>query len=102
MFQHDRDKWSYLGDYKYSVWYVRIRDSKHTESPFAGIVKIEKILITENENEYGLESDLVDVITANIINERNPVCYGKDSRWANHLYPVYLTELFFLFVSSTS
>jgi hypothetical protein len=94
MFQHDRDKWSYLGDYKYSVWYVRLRDSKHTESPFAGIVKIEKILITENENEFGLESDLVDVITANIINERNPVCYGKDSRWANHLYPVYLTELF--------
>lgn len=94
MFQHDRDKWSYLGDYKYSVWYVRIREVKRTESPFAGIVKIEKILITENENEFGLESDLIDVISANIINERNPVCYGKDSRWANHLYPVYLTELF--------
>ncbi len=94
MFQHDRDKWAYLGDYKYSVWYLRIRDSKHTESPFSGIVKIEKILITDNECEYGLESDLIDVISANIINERNPVCYGKDSRWANHLYPVYLTELF--------
>jgi predicted nuclease of restriction endonuclease-like (RecB) superfamily len=24
--------------------------------------------------------------------ERNPVCYGSDMRWANHLYPVYLTE----------
>jgi hypothetical protein len=94
MFQHDMEKWSYLGDYKYSVWYVRIRDSKYTESPFAGIVKIEKILITDNENEYGLESDLIDVITANIINERNPVCYGNDKRWANHLYPVYLTEKF--------
>lgn len=94
MFQHDREKWSYLGDNKYSVWYVRIRDAKRTESPFAGIVKIEKILITENENEHGLESDLVDIITANVINERNPVCYGKDSRWANHLYPVYLTEQF--------
>ena len=94
MFQHETEKWSYLGDNKYSVWYVRIRDSKYTESPFAGIVKIEKILITENENENGIESDLIDVITANTINERNPVCYGKDSRWANHLYPVYLTELF--------
>lgn len=94
MFQHDREKWSYLGDYKYSVWYVRIRDAKYTESPFAGIVKIEKILITEEENELGLESDLVDIITANIVNERNPVAYGKDSRWANHLYPVYLTEQF--------
>jgi hypothetical protein len=27
-----------------------------------------------------------------IINERNPVCYGSDDRWANHLYPIYLTE----------
>lgn len=94
MFQHDREKWSYLGDYKYSVWYVRIRDKKHSDSPFSGILKIEKILITENENEYGIESDLVDVITANIINERTPVCYGKDNRWANHLYPVFVTEQF--------
>lgn len=83
-----------LGNFRFSIWYVRIRDRKHTESPFAGIVKIEKILITENEFENGLESDLVDLITANVINERNPVCYGKDNRWANHLYPVYLTEQF--------
>ena len=94
MFQHDREKWSFLGDYTYSVWYVRIREKSRTESPFAGIVKIEKILITEDEIQYGLDSDLVDILTANIINERNPVCYGRDSRWANHLYPVYLTERF--------
>lgn len=94
MFQHDITKQSYLGDYKFSIWYVRIRDAKQTEGPFAGIVKVEKILITEKENEEGLDSDLIDIITANIINERNPVCYGKDSRWANHLYPIYLTEQF--------
>jgi hypothetical protein len=94
MFQHDLEKQKFLGDYKFSIWYVRIRDKNRTESPFAGIVKIEKILITEKENEEGVDSALVDVITANIINERNPVCYGKDSRWANHLYPVYLTEQF--------
>lgn len=81
-----------VGNVNFAIWYVRIRDSKHTESPFAGVVKIEKILITEEENERGLDSSEVDLITANIINERNPVCYGKDSRWANHLYPVYLTE----------
>ena len=57
-------------------------------------MKIEKILITDKENEEGLDSDLIDIITGNIINERNPVCYGKDTRWANHLYPVYLTEQF--------
>ena len=32
------------------------------------------------------------IFTANIINERNPVCYGADRRWANHLYPIYVTE----------
>jgi len=36
----------------------------------------------------------VDNISAWLVNERNPVCYGKDDRWANHLYPVYLTETF--------
>jgi len=94
MFQHSIEKQSFLGDFKYSIWYVRIRDAKYTESPFSGIIKIEKILITEEEIEKGLDSALVDVITANIINERNPVCYGKDKRWANHLYPIYLTEQF--------
>jgi hypothetical protein len=94
MFQHSIEKQSYFGNYKFSIWYVRIRDKKRTESPFAGVVKIEKILITDVENEEGLDSALVDVITSNIINERNPVCYGNDKRWANHLYPVYMTEQF--------
>ena len=39
-------------------------------------------------------SDVIDIISANIINERNPTCYGTDKRWANHLYPVYVTETF--------
>lgn len=81
-----------FGDVKFAVWYVRIREIKHTETPFAGILKIEKMLMTGNESENGLETDEIDTITANIINERNPVCYGVDKRWANHLYPVYLTE----------
>lgn len=34
------------------------------------------------------------MISANLIREAHPVCYGSDSRWANHLYPVYLTESF--------
>jgi hypothetical protein len=85
---------TYAGDAKFSIWYLRIRDSKRTDSPFSGVVKIEKILVTEDEIENGLSSEEVDIISANVINERNPVCYGKDSRWANHLYPVYLTETF--------
>jgi hypothetical protein len=78
----------------FAIWYVRIREKQYSASPFAGVLKIEKILITEDEMENGLDSQEVDFITANIINERNPVCYGKDERWANHLYPVYLTETF--------
>ena len=57
-------------------------------------MKIEKILVTDDEQEKGLDSDEIDRISANLINERNPTCYGSDNRWANHLYPVYLTESF--------
>lgn len=76
----------------FSVWYVRIRDAKYTQSPFDGVVKVEKVLCTDDETGNGLKTDEVDAITAHLITERNPVCYGADSRWANHLYPVYLTE----------
>lgn len=77
---------------KFAIWYVRIRDTQYTETPFSGVIKVEKMLMVGNESEKGLESDEIDLISANLINERNPVCYGSDTRWANHLYPVYLTE----------
>lgn len=79
---------------KFAVWYVRLRDARQSRGPFDGIVKVEKILVTDHEAEHGLESSEVDNISAWLVNERNPVCYGKDDRWANHLYPVYLTESF--------
>lgn len=84
MYQTER-----IPDVKFAVWYLRIRD---TLSPFDGVLKIEKILVREIQEEEGLDSDEIDLISANIINERNPVCYGKDNRWQKHLYPVYLTE----------
>ncbi len=77
---------------KYAVWYLRIREKKFTSNAFDGILKIEKILTTGGEIEEVLLTEDVDYITANIINERNPVCYGNDLRWANHLYPIYITE----------
>jgi hypothetical protein len=82
----------YLGDIAFAVWYVRIRARARTRTPFEGIIKVEKILVQSEEVEYGMDSDLVDYLTAYLINERNPVCYGSDLRWANHIYPVYLTE----------
>ena len=79
---------------KYAVWYLRIRDKKYTVNTFDGILKIEKILVTDEQVHKGLDSEEVDLISANIVNERNPVCYGSDSRWANHLYPIYITECY--------
>ena len=83
----------FLGDVKFAVWYVRIRDKRKTRTPFDGVLKVEKILMPEEETK-GLDSETIDLLSANIINERNPTCYGTDRRWANHLYPVYLTESF--------
>ena len=84
----------YLGDVQFAVWYIRLRDQQRTRSPFDGILKIEKILVTDEEVSEGMNSELVDTLSAYLVNERNPVCYGSDLRWANHIYPIYLTESF--------
>lgn len=77
----------------FCVWYLRIRDSKYTHNVFDGIIKIEK-LIQENEVKHGVSTDLIDMLSAFLLKEANPVCYGNDSRWANHLYPIYVTETY--------
>ncbi len=84
----------FLGDVQFGVWYIRLRDKKRTLTPFDGVVKVEKILTDEEIEQGGINTDTVDLISANIFNERNPTCYGADRRWANHLYPVFLTESF--------
>ncbi len=84
MYQTER-----IPDVKFAVWYLRIRN---TVNPFDGVLKIEKVLVWEQQEEIGLDSDEIDLISANLLNERNPVSYGKDKRWAKHLYPIYLTE----------
>ena len=77
---------------RFAIWYVRLREARKSRGPFDGIVKVEKYLVNYKEVEFGLSSTEVDNISAWLMNERNPVCYGKDDRWANHLYPIYLTE----------
>lgn len=83
-----RYKWQ---DTNFAVWYLRLRERERTTQAFGGIVKVEKIL-DEEEIDNGMDSEEVDNLSAHIFNERNPVCYGADSRWANHLYPIFLTE----------
>ena len=76
----------------FCIWYLRIREARYSHSIFDGILKIEKLIVTEKEQALGISTDDINNITAYLINERNPVCYGADERWANHLYPIYLTE----------
>jgi hypothetical protein len=79
---------------QFAVWYIRIRSKDKTRSPFDGVLKIEKMMVTTEEQEHGMDSELVDTLSGYIINERNPVCYGSDLRWANHIYPMFLTECY--------
>lgn len=74
------------------AWYLRIRQHDKVLNPLDGIIKIEKIAVNKNEVEDGFESGLIDNISSSILLERNVTCHGKDIRWANHIYPMYLTE----------
>ena len=89
--EYHRTPVAYFGSDKdplaFAVWYIRIRANKMRRSPFDGILKIEKILVRDEELKYGMDTELVDRLSAHIINERNPTWYGADVRWANHLYP---------------
>lgn len=77
-----------------AIWYLRLRKPRYGRGPFDGVVKVEKFLVTSEEQEDGLKTSEIDNISAWLMNERYPVCYGKDERWANLLYPVYLTECY--------
>ena len=89
------ERGNFHGENKFAVWYVRLRDQKFTDSPFDGVVKVEKILVTDDERRTNkIDSGEVDMLSACLVNERNPVCYGTDGRWANHIYPIFLTESF--------
>lgn len=80
---------------EFGVWYIRIRNIARTRSPFDGVIKVEKMLVTDKEvQDKQLDTETINLLSAQLINERNPVCYGADSRWANHIYPIYLTETY--------
>lgn len=74
------------------AWYLRIRSTTEMRNPLDGIVKIEKIAVEDAVKESGFPTDEIDNISASILLERNVTCYGNDSRWAGHIYPIYLTE----------
>lgn len=74
------------------VWYLRIRDRKAMTSPLEGVIKVECLARNQRERDNGIDADRVDTISAYILSERSVTPYGSDNRWANHLYPIFLTE----------
>ena len=79
------------GQFEFAVWYLRLRDTEFRETHFSDVVKCEMML---SQPGATIETDLVNIISANLIREAYPTCHGKDSRWGNHLYPIFLTETF--------
>jgi|TARA_B100001971_G_scaffold203632_1_gene218771 hypothetical protein len=77
---------------QYAFWYLRIYPLQYLNYPFAGIIKIEKTLINDDEKEDGLNTDEVNNISKCLLLEKTVSTYGLDKRWASHIYPVYLTE----------
>ncbi len=75
---------------QYGCWYLRIRPRNRVSNPLEGIIKIEKMATLDDID--GLNSSVVDNISLSLLNEGAPTCYGRDERWASHLYPVYMTE----------
>lgn len=48
----------FLGDVQFGVWYIRLRDKKRTQTPFDGVVKVEKIMMDEEINN-GIDTDVI-------------------------------------------
>ncbi len=78
----------------FAVWYIRIRRPRLTRSVFDGVLKVEMHLVNKRQEDFGLDSDIIDRISEQLVREAIPVCYGSDERWANHIYPVFVTERF--------
>ena len=76
------------------AWYLRL----HSPTPIAGlgitdgVVKIEIFPDNPTGIRPELDTNRCDVISENVLNLRHPTTPWTDSRWASHLYPVYVTE----------
>ena len=74
-----------LGGAEFAVWYIRLRDRTRTNSAFDGVIRVEKMLVTQSEKDKGLDSAFIDTLSAYILNERTHVESGC-------IYPVFLTQ----------
>lgn len=81
-----------MSDKSIGFWYLRLHPHNRMPNPLDGVVKVEKIIQTYETD--GVERERVDVLSQYLFEERNVTPYSTDHRWANHIYPVYLTERF--------
>jgi len=75
-------------------WYLRIRPQEKVFSPLQGIVKIEVFADSSEKNNEGIPEARADTISSYVLQERNVTPYDADTRWASHIYPVYLAETY--------
>lgn len=76
------------------TWYLRIRDAKYLRNPQDGVVKIELFSDKPTDSKQKLKSGRCDTISGHVLALRNVSTPLTDTRWASHLYPVYMTEQF--------
>lgn len=74
------------------VWYLRLR--KGCVEPLQGTVKVECYAIDETTRMRGFDSDSIETLSAHVFRERSETPYGRDWRWASHLYPIYSAETY--------
>ncbi len=82
------------GNLTIGAWYLRLRASMQNPGSFStdGVVKLEVFPDDATGPEPMLDAGRCDRISSHILALRHPATPSTDSRWASHLYPVYLTE----------
>lgn len=76
------------------MWYMRIRPAGMMIDPLQGVIKMECYAVDAEDKDLGFDSERIDVISAQILRERNVTPFKADSRWATHIYPVYMAETY--------
>lgn len=76
------------------MWYLRIRPPEKMSNLLQGIIKVECCAVDRIDEQQGLDTERITIISAHLLRERNVTAYGADTRWATHLYPVYVAERF--------
>lgn len=74
-------------------WYLRLHPARRLTSISDGVVKLEVFPEYPTTNtSMNLSSSRCQRLSQDVLALRHPATPKTDSRWASHLYPVYMTE----------